>query len=527
MRTHKNKKAPEDKLPPHSEEMERGVLSCCLLAPEGLNVCEERSVQAAWFYDLRHQVIFEAMMGLHTKGEIADLIALYTRLKQCNQAEDVGGLNYLTEVQAVAPSAANLDYYLDVLHEHFLLRSTLQICQRTSDAALTLEGEVQPFLSGFEAEVLQLCEGADAKKETTLRQVTARVLEDMEEYHRGRAQIVGVTTGLEYVDKILCGMGGEHGNYVVLSGRPATGKTSLALQWAIHAARDYVWWQPILDGEGKPQMELVEGREVYKCARKQGVQVGIFSLEMASKALVQRMLFARAQADLQRWRTGYAQGEDQVRLARAALEFATPDNVRLDDEGCYTIEKLRAKARRWWRQGCKFFVIDYLQLLHSERRFEGRVQEMEYISGSIRKLAKQLNVPFIVLAQMNRDYEKDSSRPPRLSDLKDCGSIEQDADVVGFLYSPKLSEKEGEKYDAAMEKVFPGADWSQRPKRVNLIFQKNRYGMTGPCQLLFQKSCTRFFDWNVWLKEHGEKEMAMGERPVERDMPSNEELGME
>jgi replicative DNA helicase len=160
------------------------------------------------------------------------------------------------------------------------------------------------------------------------------------------------------------------------------------------------------------------------------------------------------------------------------------------------------------------------------KRFrDDRVQELSEISGDIQSLGKELQIPFVVLAQMNRDYEKDPNRAPRLSDLKDCGSIEQDADLVGFLYKPKMREKEEEQYSAAMEAIY-GDDWSTYPVRQNLFFAKNRYGPTGIAQLLFQKSCTRFLDWVVWLKEHGQKTAALGERQYKDKgaLPTNEEL---
>jgi replicative DNA helicase len=186
----------------------------------------------------------------------------------------------------------------------------------------------------------------------------------------------------------------------------------------------------------------------------------------------------------------------------------------IDDEGRMTVDTMRARARRMFRQhGIKLFVVDYIQLMRSStrRKREDRVQELAEISAEFVALGKELNVPFILLAQMNRDFEKEATRAPRLSDLKDCGSIEQDADLVGFLHTPKMNDTEKERYTSAMAAAYPADEWSKRPVRVNLLWAKNRYGPTGRCELLFQKSSTLFHDYNVWLKRHAYKTLAAGD----------------
>jgi replicative DNA helicase len=259
-----------------------------------------------------------------------------------------------------------------------------------------------------------------------------------------------------------------------------------------------------------------------------GIPVGIFSLEMSAQSLVHKMLFQRARADLQRWRTGFALESDHPKLVKAAAEIASA-KVWIDDTGRCSIGELRAKARRWVRQyGIKLFIVDYIQLMRTDgRRFrDDRVQELAEISGELQNLGKQLGVPFLILAQMNRDYEKEPNRAPRLSDLKDCGAIEQDADLVGFLYYPtKEHETKKEKYVEAMEAVH-GKDWSKYPLRVNLILAKNRFGPTGIVELLFEHHCTHFLDYGRWLKEHGHRAPAMGERKSAGPMPTTEEMGL-
>ena len=515
-----------DKLPPHALEAEAGALACALIDPlESLNRIEETRVTQDWFYDLRHQTLLQVLLDMQESGTHIDQVTLYQWLSDRAMLSQVGGWEYVGKLPDLVPSAANLPQYLDILREKFLLRMMVRLGTDMVSSSYQIEQgqktDPHELLARIERDILRLSEERAQVGEVRLKQIIARVIAGLEDYHRGHAQLRGVTTGIEYVDKLLCGFGGPNGNYIVLSARPSLGKTSFATQLALHAALDYAWFEPVLENG----VAVMDG-DKFKMKREVGIPVGIFSLEMSADALVQRMLFQRAQADMQRWRTGFAESADFPPLTKAAGELAKAP-IYIDDTPRCTISSVRAKARRMWRQyGIKLFIIDYIQLMRGGRRFrEDRVQELAEISGELQSLGKELNVPFIVLAQMNRDYEKDPNRQPRLSDLKDCGSIEQDADVVGFLYTPKLKTAAKETYDLAMERVFEH-DWSKYPRRVNCIWAKNRYGPTGDSELLFQKSCTRFLDYNVWLKDHGYKEAALGEK--QRDIiPSNEEMGYE
>ena len=497
-----------DRLPPHSEEAERAVIGCALLSPvQAFSECQELGVRPSWFYALPHQVVWDAIEQMSKIGVVIDLISLQQYLKDAGQLVEIGGVAYLSQCQDEVPSVANLGYYTGILKEKFQLRTMVQLCSGMVGRIYDYEGEVPALVSEFEKEALKLSESHVAQAESTARELMPAVIDDLENYHRGSAQIRGLKTGLSYVDKMLGGSGGEDNNMIVLAARPGMGKTSVALDITLHVSLDHEHWVANPDAPQGPFL------------KKNGMPVAIFSLEMTKKALMKRMLFQRARADLQRWRTGFAEAADFPPLIQAGSEISRA-KIFIDDTARCTIDELKARARRLKRQhGIRLFVVDYIQLLKSnERRFrDDRVQELAEISGELQKLGKELETPFIILAQMNRDYEKEPNREPRLSDLKDCGAIEQDADIVAFLHTPKKANEE-DIYVQAMERKF-GNDWAKYPKRVDLLIAKARNGPTGPCQLLFQKSCTHFYDWWDWRKNEG----VTGDAPA-LDLPSNEEI---
>lgn len=521
-----------DRLPPYSGEAEAAFLGCAVLdSLTVMNLAEERGVERAWFYDLRHQTVWEALSELHRKGTPADMLTVSHWLRERNLLEAAGGMEYLRTVPEQTPSAANAEYYLAILREQYLLRQVLRTGQELVSGVYSVEDgektDAEGLVARAERSVLRLAQERVEGSEASIQPLTFEVLAELEDYHRGAPQLRGLTTGLAYVDKMLCGLGGRNGYYTVLSARPGIGKTSLAMQIAAHVARDHVWFEVVKNADGQPVMERSEDGQMdrIKVTSHRGLPVAIFTLEMEKHALVHRMLFQRAEADMQRWRTGYAEGADLPRLTKAAGELSQADNIKIDDVGRTTIDTLKAKARRMHRQhGIKLFVIDYIQLLRSGgKRFrEDRVQELSEISGDIFALGKELQAPFIVLAQMNRDYEKEPNREPRLSDLKDCGSIEQDADQVGFLYRPKLKDKKKEAWEEALYAAY-GNDWSKAPIRVDLLWAKNRYGPTGRCELVFQKSSTKFFDYGEWLNARGTAPAAPDPGPL----PTDEELGLD
>ena len=449
--------APVDRLPPHSIEAEQGVLGCVLLSPNecmGISI-EKFKTGAEVFYDLRHRHIYELLAGMYDHKEAIDLLTVQQRLKDHNQLEAVGGLAYLSSLPDAVPSAANLTYYIDIVREKHLLRRMIQTCTSVVGRVYEHEGEVDALLDEVERDVLRISEERVEASTRTIKDLVKRAITTIEEFHQRQGMLTGLSSGFADLDKMTSGFHG--GEMIVIAARPSMGKTSLAMNIAEHVAV----------GERLP--------------------VGVFSLEMTSESLVLRMLCSRSRVNLRSIRDGFLAERDFPKLTGSAGKLAGAP-LFIDDTPALSILQLRAKARRMVQQyAIKLFVIDYLQLLHStSRRAENRQQEIADISNGIKALAKELNVPVVVLSQLNRELERDKNRKPRLADLRESGAIEQDADLVALLY----------KADPADPKKPAGGDDDDEPEQeavpVNLLIAKQRNGPTGDVHLTFLKAYTRF-----------------------------------
>ena len=442
-----------DRLPPHALDMEQGVLGCVLISPnECMGECIEKLKGGAEvFYDLRHQTIFSMLVEMYEKREAIDVIMLQQRLKDKQLLEQVGGIAYLSTLPDKVPSAANLSYYLDIVQEKFLLRKMIQTCTDVVGRVYDYEGEVDALMDEVERDILRISESRVQEHSNNIKELVKRAINQIEDFHQRQGMLTGVGTGFTDLDKMTSGL--HPGEMIVIAARPSMGKTSLAMNIAEHVALE------------------------------QKLPVGVFSLEMTSESLVLRMLCSRSRVNLRNVRDGFLAERDFPKLTGAAGKLANAP-LFIDDTSGLSILQLRAKARRMAQQyGIKLFVIDYLQLLHStSRRAENRQQEIADISNGVKSLAKELNVPVIVLSQLNRELEKDKNRKPRMSDLRESGSIEQDADLVGLLYKPSSGDDEDS----------PGGGEDQDAVPVNLLIAKQRNGPTGDVQLTFLKSYTRF-----------------------------------
>ena len=443
-----------DRLPPHSPEAEQGVLGCVLLSP---NECMGESIEKfkdadEVFYDLRHQTIFKTLAEMYDAREAIDLITLQQRLKNKQLLEEVGGLAYLSTLADTVPSAANLSYYLDIVQEKFLLRKMIYVCTGVVGRVYDYEGEIDALMDEVERDILRISESRVQSHTSTIKELVKKAISTIEDFHQRQGMLTGVGTGFTDFDKMTTGLHG--GEMIVFAARPSMGKTSLAMNIAEHVAID------------------------------ERLPVGVFSLEMTSDSLVLRMLCSRSRVNMRNVRDGFLAERDFPKLTGAAGKLANSP-LFIDDSSGLSILQLRAKARRMHQQyGIKLFVIDYLQLLHSTaRRAENRQQEIADISSGIKSLAKELNVPIIVLSQLNRELEREKNRKPRLSDLRESGAIEQDADVVGLLYKPSSGDD---------EEGGGGGGSEEEAVAVNLLIAKQRNGPTGDVNLTFLKPFTRF-----------------------------------
>lgn len=441
-----------DRLPPHAPEAEQGVLGCVLLSPNDcLGLCIEKlKTGPEVFYDLRHQTIYSALIEMYDRREAIDLITLQQRLKDKQLLDQIGGIPYLSALQDAVPSAANLSYYLEIVLEKYLLRKMIQTCTEVVGRVYDYEGEVDALMDEVERDVLRISESRAHGGTQTIKQLVHSAIGTVENYFNRQGVLGGLATGFADLDRMTDGLHG--GEMIVIAARPSMGKTSLAMNIAEHVV----------------------------LANK--IPVGVFSLEMTAESLVLRMLCSNARVNLRNIREGFMTEADFPKLTSAAGRMSNAP-LFIDDTPALSILQLRARARRLWQQyGIKLFVVDYLQLLHStaRRSQENRQQEIADISSGIKALAKELDVPVIVLSQLNRELEREKNRKPRLSDLRESGAIEQDADVVGLLYKPSAEDE-----DAGGAEEPDGVP-------VNLLIAKQRNGPTGDVNLTFLKPYTRF-----------------------------------
>src|SRR5260221_10242134 len=404
-----------DRLPPHALDMEQGVLGCQLLSPNecvGEAVEKLKGIGVEVHYDLRHQTIQAELIEMFDTRIPIDVITLQQRLKDKQLLEQVGGIAYLAQLQDAVPSAANLSYYLDYVQDKFLLRRMIATCTDVVGRVYDYEGEVDALLDEVEKEILRINESRAQTAIVGVKELVNKAVTTIENYFSRKGVLNGLGTGFPDLDRMTDGLHGSE--MIVIAARPSMGKTSLA-------------------------MNIVEN-----VILEQGQPVGVFSLEMSAESLILRMLCSIARVNLRSIREGFMSEADFPKLTNAAGKLAK-SKLLIDDSAGLSILDLRARARRMHQQhGVKLFVIDYLQLLHStaRRSQDNRQQEIADISSGVKALAKELNVPVIVLAQLNRELEKDKSRKPRLSDLRESGAIEQDADLVGLLYKPSSGDDE-------------------------------------------------------------------------------------
>jgi replicative DNA helicase len=435
---------------PQSQDAELGLLGSVLLSPrEVMGECVEKQITPAHFLAPARAIIFGILRELYDANKPIDFILLTQLLRDREQLDQVGGAAFVTSLFTFVPTAANASYYLEILKEKFTLRQIIITCTDLAASSYDEQGDVDAFLDEVETRVFKISEARITEKTFKIKDAVVNALGNIEKLYERKGEISGLSTGFVDLDKMTDGLRGSE--MIVIAARPSMGKTALAMNIAEHVA---------LTGQHA---------------------VAVFSLEMSSEQLVQRLLCSRAKVNMGKVRDGFMVDRDFVSLTAAAAKIAE-SKLFIDDSAALSILELRAKARRMKAQhDIELIVIDYLQLLKStsRRAQDNRQLEIAEISSGIKALAKELDLPIIVLAQLNRQPEGRAGGKPRLSDLRESGSIEQDADFVGLLVRNEYYAETDE------EKVAMAGE-------AELIIAKQRNGPVGEVPLTFLKEFTRF-----------------------------------
>lgn len=427
------------------------MLGSMLISPREIIAEAVEKINEEYFYVPAHQTIYTVLVDLWNAGQGIDLITFTQVLRDRNLLDSVGGASFVTSLFTFVPTAANVTYYLEIVREKYILRQIIAAATESVRRAYEEQDEVNALLDEVEQKIFAVGEDRFKGQMPGMKEQVMGALESIEKLWERRGGITGIPTGFVELDRMTNGL--HDGEMIVIAARPSMGKTALAMNIAEHVA--------------------ISSK----------LPVAVFSLEMSSQQLVQRLLCSRARVNLQKVREGFLAERDFPSLTAAASKLAEAE-IFIDDSAGLSILELRAKARRLKAQkNIQLIVVDYLQLLKSttRRAQDNRQLEISEISAGLKGLAKELKIPIIVLAQLNRQPEARSGGKPRLSDLRESGSIEQDADLVGLLVRPEVYEEDE---DARAEKAG----------EAELIIAKQRNGPVGDVPLTFLKEFTRFED---------------------------------
>lgn len=431
------------RIPPQSLDAEMALLGSIMLRPDALYDITE-VVTADSFYSEKHRVIFDSMMELFTKRSPIDLLSVSSRLSEKGWLDQIGGNTYLTEVVNVVPSSANIKYYGEIVQKKHMMRRLIEASDHISQIGYDENKELEEMLDSAEKKLFDVTNFNTAHKFIPIKDELAEAWERLERLHSDGVGIRGIQTGFADIDSKLSGF--QKSDLIILAARPSMGKTALALDMARHAAVTH------------------------------NTSVGIFSLEMSSQQLVDRMLAAQSNVDAWKLRTGKLSRQDDFEAIRESLDKLNKAPIYIDDQPGNNILKMRSIARRLKSEkGLGLIVVDYLQLMvPTQTKNDNVVQQVTEISRSLKNLARELEVPVLALSQLSRAIEQRGGRP-RLSDLRDSGSIEQDADVVMFIHRE-------DKYK----------DESERTNIAEILIEKHRNGATGKVDLFFNEKKATF-----------------------------------
>ena len=436
----KNEKDNQLRIPPHSIEAEQAVLGCMLIDVESVPKAMHHLANDS-FYKPAHSIIFSNMMKLFENNNTIDNISLIEQLKKSGQLDSIGGVYYVTGLSSEAPSGENVEYYAKIVKDKAILRTIISASINMSSDAYDGNEEPTTILDNAEQILFKLSEHADRGRFTSVEPLLHEVLDNWG--NRKQGVLTGVPSGFYDLDDRLSGF--QNSDLIILAGRPSMGKTALALSLARNAAVEF------------------------------GHKVGIFSLEMSNQQLAERLITAEARIDSHLVRTGRLPKSEWKKLSKAANALSE-SNIFIDDTAGLNIMELRAKARQLKvEKNIDIFFVDYLQLLNAGTRIESRQQEISYISRSLKALAKELNIPIVVLSQLSRAVESRTDHRPIMSDLRESGAIEQDADVIMFVYRKHVYTKDESDYG-----------------KGEIIISKHRNGPTGVADVSFIDKYARF-----------------------------------
>ena len=430
------------RIPPQNIEAEQLVLGAMLIDPEIIPLVVGM-LQPEDFFREGHRVIYQVIMDLYDREEPLDLMSLTEELRKQNELERAGGLTYLAFLFSSVPTSVSVEHHAAIVKEKALLRALINVSNRIMHRSYEGREDVQDLLSEVEHRITEISQRGVVRPFKSLREILLEIYDRLQQLQEQENRATGLPTHYVDLDRLLGGL--QPGELILLAARPAMGKTSLALNISQNVS----------------------------LRTKQ--PVAIFSLEMAKEQLVQRMLCAEARIDQSRFRTGQLADEEWVRLTQA-MGLLAEAPIYIDDTPSITVSEIRAKARRLkGEHGLGLLVVDYLQLIHTARRSENRTQEISEISRSLKALARELEVPVMALSQLSRAVEQTQDKRPNLSHLRESGALEQDSDIVLFIYRHDYYFTDSEK-----------------PNIAEIIVAKHRNGPTGSVEMAFLKEYTKF-----------------------------------
>ncbi|MEF9959759.1 MAG: replicative DNA helicase [Niameybacter sp.] len=430
------------RIPPHNIEAEQSVLGAIIMDHEALIVATE-SLRPKDFYRPDHQQIYEAMVELHVSNSPVDLVTIQNRLAEKSVLEQIGGISYLAELATIVPTSAHIKEYAKIVQEKSMLRKLIKASQDISAKSYEGEDGLHDIMGFAEKQIFDITQNVQTEDFSHINEIVVTAIDKIEEAHTTKGGITGVPTGFIDLDYKTAGM--QPSDLILVAARPSMGKTAFSLNI------------------------------IQTAAIKYKKKVAVFSLEMAKDQLVNRMLCAEALVDAQKVRTGNLDPEDWDRIAMAIPNLSAAD-VFIDDTPGINIMEMRAKCRRLkMERGLDLIMIDYLQLMSGNAKGDSRQQEISEISRGLKALAREMQAPVIALSQLSRACETRADHRPMLSDLRESGAIEQDADVVMFLYRDEY-------YHADSEKKNIG----------EVIIAKQRNGPTGTVELVWLGQYTKF-----------------------------------